>query len=113
MAKLKQKKKYDDASSSSSSSSFALQTSFLSPDSLIDQLYQIGFDAAAAFVARHDPERIALAIEYAKSKPRGKIQNLPGFIRYLVEKPGKIPAPLEKKERDKYVTGKYGHIVKR
>ncbi len=42
------------------------------------------------------------------------IKNIPGFIRYLVRTPGPIPDPEKPKEdTDKYITGKYGHMVKR
>jgi hypothetical protein len=42
------------------------------------------------------------------------IKNVPGFIRYLVDKPGPIPAPEKPKDgREKYVGGIYGHMVKR
>lgn len=107
-------------SSSSSSScgrrqrkkAFGLQTSLMPPETLIDELAELGFDAAADFVVRHDQERIRRAIDRANSL-KGSVRNVPGFIRYLVTKPGPIPAPEKRKEddRDKFTKGRYGHMV--
>ena len=44
------------------------------------------------------------------------IKNIPGFIRYLVRTPGPIPDPEQPKDdddTDKYIRGKYGHMVRR
>ena len=103
------------SSSSSSRGEFALKTScFDPPDDLISELAELGFDGAAAFVVRFEPERIRRAIARAKGHPPGKIKNLPGYIRYLVKTPGPIPGPEKPKgDTDKYTNGKYGHMVRR
>jgi hypothetical protein len=90
----------------------ALQTSLIAPQTLIDELAELGFDAAADFVMKHEQERIRRAIDRAKSLEN--VRNVPGFIRYLVTKPGPIPAPEKQKDDpDKYIKGKYGHMVRR
>ena len=102
-------------SSSSSSGEFALKTScFAPPDDLITELAELGFDGAAAFVVRFEPERIRRAIARAKGHPPGKIKNLPGYIRFLVKTPGPIPGPEKPRDdKDRYTGGKYGHMVRR
>jgi hypothetical protein len=97
----------------------ALQTALLEYPTLIDELAELGFNAAADFIVSHEPARIKQAVDRAKSM-KG-IKNVPGFIRYLVDKPGPIPAPEKPKDgreryaddRDKYIKGRYGHMVKR
>lgn len=111
------KKRRGPSSSSSSSSpaDFALQTGYLEPEqkNLVDQLANMGFDAASDFVARHDTERIRAAIARVGSLPPGAIRNPPGLIRYLVTKPGKIQTPKPATDAAKYTKGKYGHMVKK
>lgn len=101
-----------------SGQSLALQTSFLQSETeeLIDELAALGFDVPTEFVATHSPDRIRQAIARAKSVP--EVKSLPGLIRYLVNKPGPIPAPslslsLSQSLSDKYIRGKYGHLVRR
>ena len=62
---------------------------------------------------RFEPERIRRAIDRAKSLQN--VRNVPGFIRYLVTKPGPIPVPEKDKkdDPDKFIKGKYGHLVRR
>jgi len=107
-------------SSSSSSSSprrqrkkaFGLQTSLIAPETLIDELAGLGFDAAADFVTRFEADRIRRAIDRAKSLQN--VRNVPGFIRYLVTKPGPIPTPEKSKDdKDRFTKGRYGHMVKK
>ena len=94
------------------SGELALQTALMEYPTLIDELAELGFNAAADFIVRHEPARIKQAVERARSM-KG-IRNVPGFIRFLVTKPGPIPAPeKDKNDRDKYIKGKYGHAVQR
>jgi len=104
-----------EISSSSSSSPLALKTTYLNPPGdLITELAELGFDGSAAFIGRFGPERIRRAIARAKAHPPGKIKNLAGYIRYLVTTPGPIPEPEKPKDdREKYISGRYGHMVKR
>ena len=89
-----------------------MQTTLIAPQTLIDELAELGFDAAADFVVRHEHERIRRAIDRAKSME--SVRNVPGFIRYLVTKPGPIAAPEKPKDnQDKYINGHRGHMVKR
>lgn len=90
----------------------ALQTALMEYPTLIDELAELGFNAAADFIVRHEPARIKQAVERARSM-KG-IRNVPGFIRFLVTRPGPIPAPEKRKEddRDKFTRGRYGHLVK-
>ena len=91
----------------------ALQTALMSYPTLIDELAELGFNASADFIVRHDPARIKQAVERARSM-KG-IRNVPGFIRFLVTKPGPIPAPErdKKDDPDRFIKGKYGHLVQR
>ena len=91
----------------------ALQTALMAYPTLIDELAELGFNAAADFIVRHDPARIKQAVERARSM-KG-IRNVPGFIRFLVTKPGPIPAPErdKKDDPDRFIKGKYGHLVQR
>lgn len=118
----KQNKGIDDGDASSSSSSFSLPTTFLESEKnerleLIDRLTELGFDGALDFVMNHPVERVKEAVKRAVSRPQSTIRNLPGYIRYLVETPGKIPpsngAIKEKRRIEKYTKGKYGHVVRR
>lgn len=94
------------------SSELALQTALIDYPTLIDELAELGFNAAADFIVRHEPARIKQAVDRAKSM-KG-IRNVPGFIRYLVAKPGPIPAPEKPKDtKEKYIGQKYSHMVKR
>jgi len=90
-----------------------LQTALMEYPTLIDELAELGFNAAADFIVRHEPARIKQAVERAKSI-KG-IRNMPGFIRFLVTKPGPIPAPEKDKkdDPDRFIKGKYGHLVQR
>jgi hypothetical protein len=89
---------------------FGLQTSLIAPQTLIDELAELGFDAAADFVMRFEPERIRRAIDRAKSLEN--VRNVPGFIRYSVTKPGPIPAPEKQKDgRAKYEA--HAHLYNR
>ena len=82
---------------------------------LIDELAQLGFDAAGDFAFKHEAARVRQAIARAKSHPPGKIKNIPGYIRFLVTTPGPIPHPEKpvKSDNAKYHTGRYGHMVKK
>lgn len=117
--KLARKLQHDDDDASSSSSSLNLPTTFNKSEieQLVDQLTELGFDCAMRFVSSNDPERIRAAVERALSRPTGTIKNLAGYIRYLVKTPGAIPPPnhkvKDKLEADKYIRGKYEHLVKR
>jgi len=95
------------------SGELALQTALMSYPTLIDELAELGFNASADFIVRHDPARIKQAVERARSM-KG-IRNVPGFIRFLVTKPGPIPAPErdKKDDPDRFIKGKYGHLVQR
>lgn len=117
----------DDGTNPSSSSSH--QSSSSAPefpeidfesdvDQLIDELGEVGFDAATAFVMRYGTERVRQALDLAKSK-EDQLTNMPGYIRMLVTSRGKIPKPQKPKEPkgerdpDRYIKGKYGHLVQR
>ena len=83
---------------------------------LVDRLHSLGFLDPRAFIDNHGQERVKAALLYALSKPPKSITNLTGFIVRLVEKPGKIPRPVSGKgppDPDRYVRGRYGHMVKR
>jgi hypothetical protein len=84
----------------------ALQTALLQYPTLIDELAELGFNAASDFIVSHEPARVRQAVDRAKSM-KG-IRNIPGFIRYLVAKPGPIPAPEKPKDgREKYKAHEY------
>lgn len=100
---------------SSSSSPGELPTTFVESDidNLVDELNEIDFDLPMKFIAEHGKERIKQALEYARSKPAGQVRNLPAFIRFLVQSPGRIPQAKREAKQNKYTSGKYGHIVRR
>jgi hypothetical protein len=92
------------------SSELALQTALIEYPTLIDELAELGFNAASDFIVRHEPARIRQAVDRAKSI-KG-IRNMPGFIRFLVTKPGPIPAPEKPKDdREKYKA--HAHLYSR
>ncbi len=106
----------DDGISTSPSRRSSLSSDCASPEQLIDELTDLGFDNAAAFVIQHGADRISQALARALSRPPGTIKNLPGYIRSLVTTRGPIPKPEKPRQPpkpvDRYLSGKYGHIVK-
>lgn len=103
-------------SPSLSKSSSASSSAAASPEELIDQLTELGFDGSAAFIIMHGADRVSQAVARALSRPEGAIKNLPGYIRSLVTTRGPIPKPEkprpEPMPKNKYTNGKYGHLVK-
>ncbi|HEY82226.1 MAG TPA: hypothetical protein G4O01_02935 [Dehalococcoidia bacterium] len=102
----------DDDIYTSSSSSLAIPTTFNETplEELARELTEEGFDGAMAFILKHDPARIRAALELARHK-RGRIKNLPGYVRYLVQTPGEIPKVPD--PGDKYLKGKYSDMIRR
>jgi len=80
-------------------------------EELADELGKVGFDCAMAWLVKQDVARVEAALALYRSKPPSSIKNPAGYIRYLVKSSGKIPAPPD--ASDKYVKGRYGHMVKR
>jgi len=104
------------ASSSSSSSSGQPTTA----EDLINALTNLGFDSAHAFVIHHGFERVNAALSRALSRPPGTIRNLPGYIRSITTQRGPIAPPQEPPQpqqspppsENRYLKGKYGHLVR-
>lgn len=81
-------------------------------DELIADLQSIGFDMPMEYLARNSLARVRAALDYARSKPFGQVRNVPGYIRFLVKSTGRIPKRLPDPPQNKYLSGKYGHMVR-
>jgi len=80
---------------------------------LAHKLTDIGFIGAIDYLAKQDPGRVKAAYDHAITLPKRGIWSLAGLVRYIVKTPGEIPKPLGSNDSDKYVKGKYGHLVNR
>jgi hypothetical protein len=77
--------------------------------SLCDHLQKLGIDGAADLIKEYGPERVAEKLCYALDQPEGRIKDLPGYIvASVVGRSGKA-APV--KTENRYLKGRYGHIV--
>ena len=82
-------------------------------EELIIAMTTIGFDLASDFVIKHGFERVNAAMQRALSRPPGTIRNLPGYIRAIATARGPIAPPQEpQKPEERYLKGKYGHLVR-
>ena len=92
-------------------------------EELIIAMTTIGFDLASDFVIKHGFERVNAAMLRALSRPPGTIRNIPGYIRAIVTTRGPIappqeppppPTPQEQPQQpaNRYLKGKYGHLVR-
>lgn len=86
---------------------------------LRQRLHQLGVVLAEKLVEEYDTERIQAALDYVTDIMAPQVRSQAGFLVYLVRADLEIPAPpsvvrAEKgKDPDKYIKGKYAHIVKR
>lgn len=84
-------------------------------EELVDELGKVGFDCAMAWLVKQEIARVEAALALYRSKPPSSIKNPAGYIRYLVKSPGKIPMPGPPMppglDPDKYIKGRYGHMV--
>lgn len=98
----------DGISLSSSSSELSYQGTPI--DQLADQLAALGFDGAMSLILKYGYDRVNTAKERAESRPPGTIQNMAGYIRFLVTSKGAIPAPDQ--PADKYKKGKLQELIR-
>jgi hypothetical protein len=62
---------------------------------LLRILESYGFGDAGEFLDKHHPDRVRAALEFVRSLTG--INNPGAFLRHIVERPGKIPAPIAPK----------------
>lgn len=90
---------------------------------VLSALAAIGFAGAESFMVCHPADRIKAALDYIESAEG--LSNPAGYLRKLVEGNETIPVPFKKsvdppgyckkgdKDPDRFIKGKYGHVVKR
>lgn len=92
---------------------------------LLKRLQKLGVLTPERFIADYTPERIEAALAYVTDPLSKHVRNPAGFLIYLLEAAGDIPlSPSEVSKSlkeaegeidptEKYIKGKYGHLVKR
>ena len=84
---------------------------FCTKAEVVSYLQDLGFDNPDQVIATHGLARVKEIIRYACSQPSGKVQNLGAYIRGVLSK--SVPPGPRRQDPDRYVKGRYGHVVKR
>jgi len=83
-------------------------------DRLAADLAALGFDGPLELILDYGYDRVKAALDRAKSRPQHKITNMAGYIRYLCRLKGPVAAADRQPDpNDRYISGKYGHLVRR
>jgi len=69
-----------------------------------------GFSDPDNVICKHGARRIQEAVQFILSRPPGSVKNLGGYLRTLLETAPAAP-PAKRTGLDRYLGGKYGHIV--
>lgn len=77
--------------------------------SLCDHLVKLGIDGAASLIQEYGPDRVGAKLMYALDQPEGKIKDLPGYI--IASVVGRSGKGSPGKPADRYLKGRYGHLV--
>lgn len=78
--------------------------------SLCDHLRKLGITTPEHLIYQYGFDRVAEALEYVLDQPEGRIKDLPGYIiTTVVGRPGKVSPG---KTADRFLKGRYGHLVR-
>ena len=77
---------------------------------LVRYLEEIGYRGAEEDIERYGLERMAAAVDYARSRKVLSVQDLARYVRWAVAR-GIVAAPPAPPQ-SKYFSGRYGHVVK-
>ncbi|MCJ7831539.1 MAG: hypothetical protein MUP86_03360 [Dehalococcoidia bacterium] len=74
-------------------------------------LSSIGFNKADAVIAKFGLLKVKEALEYACRQPPGKVRNMGAYIRGVLH--DARPLGSRHRDPDRYVKGRYGHVVQK
>jgi len=71
----------------------------------------IGFNDVDRVIAKFGLQHVTGVIEYTLSQPQGKVQNTGAYIRAVLS--DSVPPGRRHQDPNRYISGRYGHLVKR